>query len=238
MYSVWVDCEFKCMNPCKRKAERYFIGRHTEEKVMCRQREKKCKGADLENCSDAATGQGMRQAIYCKKWGEARDGFSTRASRGSAALPNTFVSIQWPLLCTSGSQDCEESVSVVLCPQVWVICSTYHWKWIHSQASFFFFIICSSLLSFIPSFSLSHLQNSLLSFVYTLAFWIFTLVDLPKKQVQCRMVGWPTDSCAKIRPNVSIILFFFFNIRLDHISELEFSCISNSTLALNTGWGE
>jgi len=72
----------------------------------------------------------------------------------------------------------------------------------------FLFHICSSLLSFIPSFSLSHLQNSLLSFVYTLAFWIFTLVDLPKKQVQCRMVGWPTDSCAKIRPNVSIIFFF------------------------------
>lgn len=45
---------------------------------MCRQREKKCKGADLENCSDAATGQGMPEAIYCKKWGEARDGFSTR----------------------------------------------------------------------------------------------------------------------------------------------------------------
>ena len=61
---------------------------------MCGQREKKCKGADLENCSDAATGQGMPEVIYSKKWGEARDGFSTRASRGSTALPNTFVSIQ------------------------------------------------------------------------------------------------------------------------------------------------
>ena len=150
----------------------------------------------------------MPEVIYCKKWGEARDGFSTRASRGSTALPNTFVSIQWPLLCTSGFQDCEESVSVALCPQVWVICSNCHWKWIHSQASLFFFIIFSSLLSFISSSSLSHLQNSLLSFVYTLAFWIFTLVDLPKKQVQCRMVSWSTDSCAKIRPNVSVTLFF------------------------------
>lgn len=89
---------------------------------------------------------------------------------------------------------------------------------------------------FYPKFLTVSFAEQLAVFVYTLAFWIFTLVDLPRKQVQCRMVGWPTNSCAKIQPHVSII--HFFNPRLYHISELEFSCISNSTLNLNTGWGE
>ena len=42
---------------------------------------------------------------------------------------------------------------------------------------------------FYPNFLTVSFAEQLAVFVYTLAFWIFTLVDLPRKQVQCRMVG-------------------------------------------------
>ena len=137
MYSVWVNCEFKCMNPCKRKAERYFIGRHTEENVMFRERENNVKVLTLK------TAVMQPQAKECRKLFTVRSG--ERQGMDSPPEPPEGVQFcqtplfpysDWPLLCTSGFQDCEESVSVALHPQVWVICSNCHWKWIHSQASF------------------------------------------------------------------------------------------------------
>ena len=45
--------------------------------------------------------------------------------------------------------------------------------------------------------------------------------------------GLPNDSCVKMWPNASNN--HFYNLRLDCISELEFSCINNPTLTLSPG---
>lgn len=68
--------------------------------------------------------------------------------------------------------------------------------------------------------------------MYTLVFRIFTFPGLYKKRGVVED-GLPTDSCVQMWPNTSNN--HFLSLRLDCISELEFSCINILILTLVLG---